>query len=204
MPTLLDACNEVLLMVGEREVSNFTTPIGKKVRLAYRRAQSFVGVLHAWRHLRSTTQVVLSSWVNDVATLPPFLTVYTASYNGYEIRSINPETLKYKARVAPATGVPQYFSVVGEDQVQLYPQPSATDKPLIRFSLLLKPTIASAPTDVLQGPDMYNDLVTLYAQVIMHRTHTTDLNAAEATAREFETSIHMYRTSEVLQPISYL
>lgn len=204
MPTLLEACNEALLMVGEREVTNFNSPLGKKVRLAYRRAQNFVGLLHAWRHLRATVQAPLSSWVNDVVTLVPFTQVYHAHYNGFELYPINPDTLSYKARNGPITGVPQYYAVVGENTVQLYPQPSDTDKPLLKFSLLLRPTIASNAADELQGPDAYNELVTLYTQVILHRTHTTDLNAAESTVREFETSIHMYRSHDVLQAVSFL
>lgn len=207
MPTLLEACNEVLLMVGEREVSSLSTPLGKKVRLALRRAQSFVGILHAWRHLRATT--ISASWVNDVATLTPFHTVYSVSYKpstlvSYELKSINPETLEYKARNAPLSSIPDYYAVVGENKVQLYPAPTAVMQPLISFDVLLKPTIASAATDVLQGSDNYNDLVTLYAQVIMHRSHTTDLNAAESTLREFETSTHMYRSLDVLQSVSFM
>jgi hypothetical protein len=207
MATLLEACNEVLIMIGEREVTNFASPLGKKVRLAYRRAQQFVGILHQWRHLRAT--VTPSSWLNDTATFTPFTTIYNGVYAPsatlrYELHPVNLETLCHKARISPLTDIPSYYSIAGENKVQLYPQPTVAMQPSISFDVLLKPTIASNPTDVLEGPDSYLDLVTLYAQIVMHRTHTTDLNAAEATLREFETSIHMYRTVNVVQQVSYL
>jgi hypothetical protein len=209
MPTLLEACNEVLLMVGEREVPNFSSPVGKKVRLSLRRAQFFVGTLHPWRHLRAKTTPSLADWVGDVVTLAPFSVIYSSHHaplpsQSYEVQQINPETLQYKARNAPIVGIPQYYSVVGENKVQVYPQPTDTMKAQMTFSLLTKAQIASAPTDVLQGPDGYNELIVLYAQIVMHRCHTTDLNAAESTAREFETSIHMYRSLDVAQQVSYM
>jgi hypothetical protein len=196
-------------MIGEREVASLSTPLGKKVRLAYRRAQSFVGLLSAWRHLRTVVTTNALNWVNDRVTLPAFLSVYSAVYAPsdtlrYELRCINPETLKYKARTSPLISIPEYYAIVGQHQVQFYPQPTVAMLAQINVDLLLAPTIASAATDVIEGPDSYVDLVSLYAQIVMHRVHTTDLNAAEATLREFETSVHMYRTLNVLTPISFM
>lgn len=206
MPTLLESCNEVLLQVGEREVANFTSSVGKKVRLAYRRAQNFVGVLHAWRHLRVT--VTTTNWVGGTATLSPFQSVsqvfYTQGMSAYNLTPINPMLMTSKFEQSPLTGIPRYYCITGENTVQLYPAPTLAMQPLIDFYVSLRPTIASLPTDVLQGTDSYVELCTLYAQVIMHRTHTTDLNASQATMREFETSIHMFRTRDNLQEVSFM
>jgi hypothetical protein len=206
MPTLLESCNEVLLQVGEREVSGFTSSVGKKVRLAYRRAQNFVGVLHAWRHLRVT--VTTTNWVGGLATLPPFQSVYQAFFTqgttAYNLTPLNPTALNYRLEQAPQTGIPRYYCIEGEGNVRLYPTPTPAMLPFIDFYLLLRPPVASNPADVLSGPDSYVELCTLYAQVIMHRTHTTDLNASQATMREFETSVHMYRTRDNLQEVSFM
>lgn len=206
MATLLEACNEVLLQVGEREVVNFSSVVGKKVRLAYRRAQNFVGVLHAWRHLR--VAVITTNWVGGVATLSNFSSVYQVFYtqgtSAISLTPINPMTLYSKFEQSPQTGIPRYYCITGENTVQLYPTPTTAMQPLIDFYVRLRPTVASAPVDVLQGTDAYVELCTLYAQVVMHRTHTTDLAAAQATMREFETSVHMYRTRDNLQEVSFM
>lgn len=205
--TLLAACNEALLMVGEREVTNFSSPVGRKARLALRRAQNFVGTLHAWRHLRATSTT--PNWVGAVATPPPFHSVYQVYYQqspttAIALKSLSPSQMRYKRETDTSLGIPRYYAVVGEGQVEFYPQPTPAMQPLIEFTLRLKSTIASEPTDLLEGPDGYTDLVTLYAQVVLHRTHTTDLNSAEATAREFETSVHMYRTLDNPQEVTYM
>lgn len=206
MPTLLESCNEVLIQVGEREVPNFTSSVGKKVRLAYRRAQNFVGVLHAWRHLRVT--VTTTNWVGGLATLPPFQSLFqvflTQGTTAYPLACLNPSALSYKLEQAPQVGIPRFYCIEGENTIRLYPTPTPAMLPFIDFYLLLKPTIASNLADVLAGPDSYVELCTLYAQVVMHRTHTTDLNASQATMREFETSIHMYRTRDNLQEVSFM
>lgn len=187
-------------------MANFNTVVGKKVRLAFRRSQNFVGALHAWRHLRVTATT--TNWVGSVATLPPFQSLYqvfhTQGVSAFSLTPINPMLMASRVEQAPIIGVPRAYCIVGENTVQLYPAPTALMFPLIDFYLLLRPTIASFPVDVLAGPDSYVELCSLYAQVIMHRTHTTDLAAAQATMREFETSIHMYRTRDNLQEVSYM
>ena len=206
MPNLLEACNEVLLQVGEKEVANFSSNAGKKVRLAYRRAQNFVGVLHAWRHLRVT--VTTTNWVGGLSTLPNFSSLYQAFYtqgsSAISLTPVNPMLINTKIEQAPLTGIPRYYCITGENTVQLYPTPTAAMQPFIDFYVRLRPTIASFPADVLQGTDAYVELCTLYAQVVMHRTHTTDLAAAQITMREFETSVHMYRTRDNLQEVSFM
>ena len=206
MPTLLESCNEVLIQVGESEQASLNSSVGKKVRLAVRRAQNFVGVLHAWRHLRVT--VTTTNWVGGLATLPPFQSLfqcfYTQGTTAYPLASINPSALNYKLEQAPQVGIPRFYCIEGEGVVRLYPTPTPAMLPLIDFYILLRPPIASNPADVLAGPDSYVELCILYAQVIMHRTHTTDLNASQATMREFETSVHMYRTRDNLQEVSFM
>ena len=206
MPSLLEACNEVLTQVGEREIPNFSTTVGKKVRLAYRRSQNFVGCLHAWRHLR--VAVTTANWVGGVATLPPFQSLYQVFHSqgptAYALAPVNPQLITSRIEQSPLIGTPRMYCIIGEGTVLVYPTPTVAMLPLIDFYVLLRPPIASAPVDVLAGPDSYVELCTLYAQVVMHRTHTTDLAAAQATMREFETSVHMYRTRDNLQEVSFM
>lgn len=204
MPTLLEAANEALIQVGEREVSNFTSSVGKKARLAVRNAQQFVGILHQWRHLRASITTSPSVFVADTATIAPFSRILQAFVGTLVLQEINNGTLSHRVNTAPITSTPTYYSIDGESKVQFYPTPPLADQSKIVLDVLLKPTIASNPTDILEGPDEYVGLIVLYSQVILHRTHTTDLNAAESTAREFETRVHMYRTLNVIQSVSYM
>ena len=204
MPTLLEAANEALLMVGEREVSSLTSSVGRKARLAIRSAQQFVGILHQWRHLRVSLTTTPAAFIADTATLAPFSRVFRAYVGTLDMSDINSGTMSYKANTTPLTGSPVYYAIKSESKVQFYPSPLVADQSRILLDVLLKPTIATNATDTLEGPDEYVGLVVLYAQVILHRTHTTDLNASESTAREFETRVHMYRTLNVLQPVSFI
>lgn len=204
MITLLEAANEALIQVGEREVTSFTSSVGKKVRLAVRSAQQFVGILHQWRHLRASITTTPTMFLVDTATIAPFSRILQAYVGTLALQEINSSMISHRANTSPITGTPTYYAIDGESKVQFYPIPLLTDQSKILLEVLLKPTIASNPTDVLEGPDEYVGLITLYTQVVLHRTHTTDLNAAEATAREFETRVHMYRTLNVIQPVSYM
>lgn len=204
MPTMLESVNEALIQVGEREVPNFTSSVGRKARLAVRNAQQFVGLLHQWRHLRASITTAPAAFVADIATIAPFSRVFQAYVGTLALQDINPGTLSHKKNTAPITGTPNYYSIVGESKIQFYPTPLLVDQSKILLDVMLKPTIGSNTTDTMEGPDDYVSLVTLYAQVILHRTHTTDLNAAESTAREFETRVHMYRSLNVIQSVSFI
>lgn len=204
MTTLLELVNDSLLMVGEREVPNFESSVGRKGRLAVRNAQQFVGILHQWRHLRAIINTTPESFVGGTATIAPFSRIFSAFVGTLALQCAQPRTMQYKVATGPLVSTPEYYSIAGESSVEFYPTPTLLDQSRITLHVLLKPTIASNTTDTLEGPAEYVDLVSLYAQVVLHRTHTTDLNAAEATAREFETRVHMYRTLNVMQSISFM
>ena len=204
MPTLLETANEALIQVGEREVATLTSAIGKKARLAVRNAQQFIGTLHQWRHLRASVTTTPAAFTGDTASIAPFSRVFRGYVGTLALQNLNLNSISYKVNTSPLTGSPVYYSIKTESKVQFYPSPTVTDQSKILLDVLLKPTIATNATDTLEGPDDYVALVGLYAQVILHRTHTTDLAAAEATAREFETRVHMYRSLNVIQSVSFI
>lgn len=200
--TLLETCNEALLQVGEREQPSLTAPTGKKARLAVRSAIDICARMHAWRFLRVIAST--TNWLNSVGTLPPFQELYQASNGTQLLYLTSPEAIQNHVIRNPEVGLPLYCSVIGENQVMVYPLPAAAVLNAIQFRLLLQPTIPDIATDVLNFPAPFFELVDLYTQVILHRTHTTDLASAEAALRDFEVRMHMHRTRDNMQHVSNL
>lgn len=202
MPLLLTACNEALLQVGEREQSDLSTPVGKKARLAIRGAIDMCATMHAWRFLRQT--VITTNWLNGVVTLPPFKELYQVTSGNILLTPTNPAALLNRLAQSPVIGIPSRYCVTGDNQVTVYPEPSLADKNAMQFRLLLEPTLPSLATDDIVVPTPFYELVVLYAQIILHRTHTTDLASAEAAQRDFEIRMHLSRTRDNLQTVSNL
>lgn len=203
MPTtsLLIACNEVLLNVGELEVSDFTTPVGKKARLAYSSAIRAVSSLHAWQHLQATVSALSWNVEGDTATLTPIQELYSVSLGTDVLRSVGFDELYERDIRIAATATPLYYARAEQNSVLLYPTPSVADRPNLKFRVLLQPTVPSLPGDNFTLPDDFYDLVHIYAQMLMHRNHTTDLQAAQACQSEFELRTHMVRTRQTSQVV---
>lgn len=197
--TLLNTCNEVLLNVGETEQLDFSTPVGKKARLAVRSAISAVSSLHAWQHLQTT--ILATSWVGATATLVPIQELYSVALGTDVLRSVGFDELWERAQRIPATATPLYYSRAEQNTVLVYPNPTAAEQLAMRFRVLLQPTIPSLAADSYTLPDDFYELVGIYAQMLLHRNHTTDATAAEMCSREFEMRTHMVRTRQTSQVV---
>lgn len=206
MATFLAEANEVLLMVGEREVASFTSPTGKKTRLALRRAINMCAMLHSWRFLRMRVQPSsLIQWSNSTVTLPPFTDLLGVNLGINNLSQGNPRGLVNLTNLSTpsvAIGTPTTYSIIGDNQVIVWPMPSDVDKLLLTFDIVAIPTLPSLPTDEFAFPSYFTALCSLYAQYVMHLTHTTDLAAADATMREFEMTVQTARTKYSLMSTS--
>lgn len=194
MPTLLELANEVLLQVGEHPVSDFTSPVALKAKLACQLSLQFCSTLHGWMFLRQT--VSTSNWVNGVATIVPFQKIYSVSLYTNILSCQRLRALKQLNTRSPYISNPTYYSICGQDQVLLYPEPVLADKPLVLFDILAHLTIPLLPADTLPYPQSFLNIVSLYAQATLHRTHTGDTTSIESTTRVFELAVHMYRLRE--------
>lgn len=201
--TLLAACNEVLINIGEAEVTDLASPVGKKVRLAMQNAIRTVGTMHNWLYLQTTVSVVFANWLAGVAVLPPIQEVYTV-WLGNDIIKPQPADQLNEALIKnPMAGSqPLYYSRVGENKVLVYPEPSTANKPLVQFRVLLAPQVPSLAADTFTLPDDVYDIVSIYAQMLMHRNHTTDMQAMQACASEFEMRMHMLRSRDQSEVVS--
>ncbi len=66
--TLLQAVNRVLLDVGERRVTNLTSPPAEKAKNYLQEALRYLTTVHDWEWLYN--KVVASNWIGDTFTVP--------------------------------------------------------------------------------------------------------------------------------------
>ncbi|UZV39959.1 tail tubular protein A [Leptolyngbya phage LPP-1] len=203
MPTtsFINACNEVLLNVGELELSDFTTPVGRKAQIAYQRAIRAVSSLHAWQHLMSTVSALSWNVVGDIATLTPIQELYSVTLGTDVLRSVGFDELYERAARLATTSTPLYFSRAGQNEVLLYPAPSVAERANLLFRVMRQPTVPALPNDNFTLPDDFYDLVSIYAEMLMHRNHTTDIQAMQACQAEFELRTHMIRSRQTSQVV---
>lgn len=198
--TLLAACNEALLNVGENEVTDLASPVGKKARLAVQNAIRTISTMHNWLHLQAV--VSANSWVNGYAVLPAIEEVYNVTLRNDVLESASADMLYNYAVRNPMTGsTPMWYARAGENRVLVYPEPSVTDKPLVQFRVMLQQSVPQLGSDSFTLPDDVYDLVAVYAQMLLHRNHTTDSVAMQACASEYEMRLHMIRSRDASQVV---
>lgn len=194
--SFIDLVNRSLLQMGEREVPSFNSPVGRKAQYAVQTAIVFCSKLHPWLFLRQSSQVILPNWLNDRATLPGIQQMY-AVYNGTTIlKRQTPRNLINLALTAPSVSAPNHWALVATNTVQVYPQPTDAVKPVLLFDYLLEPTIPQLPADQITFPDAFVELVGMYAQHILLRSHAADLASSDAVLQQFQLLVHLYRTKE--------
>jgi len=193
MPSFLSQTNELLITVGELPVDDFEGYVARKAVLAFQQALRFVSSLYRWPHLRS--EVAATSWVGDtVANLPEFqsvIAVFLSDTPKLTLPKVTYERLQEGA--LNAVDVPSMWAY--RDQRSLQFRPVDTDsKAKLRFYLLLAPTVPVNVSDNITLDSQFLQCVMLYAESILHRTHTTDLASANASSRQFEVELQTLRT----------
>jgi hypothetical protein len=193
MPTFLDQTNDLLLTVGELPVSDFDGYVARKAVLAFQQALRFVSTLYRWPHLRS--EVVPTSWVGDtVANLPEFQSVIAVFLqDSPKIKLPEVTYQKLQEGILDVADTPTMWAHRDQRSLQFRPV-DATNKAKLRFYLLLAPTVPVNVSDNITLDAQFLQCVTLYAESILHRTHTTDLASANASSRQFEVELQTLRT----------
>lgn len=198
--TLLQACNQVLLNVGETEVPELTSPPARKARLSVQRAIRSVASLHNWTYLQKVIQP--SAWLNGYATVVPTQDVYTASVGTTILRSADIDALYEQSVKAPVvSSTPTHFSRVDETTIFFYPEPSVAERDSIRLRVLLQQQVPQQAGDSFTLPDDVMDCVMIYAEMLMHRNHTTDSAAMQQCSQEFEMRLHNLRSRDSSQTV---
>lgn len=199
--TLLTACNEILLNVGETETSDLSAPHARKAKLAVQKALRSVASLHNWTYLQKVIQP--SAWLNGYATIVPCQDVYSVSVGTNLLVSVDIDSLYERAVKLPAlNGTPTHFSRVDETTVLVYPEPSVDEKAILTMRVLLQQQVPELADDEFSLPVDVYDCVMIYAEMLMHRNHTTDSSAMQQCSQEFEMRLHNLRSRDTSQVVS--
>lgn len=193
MPSFLDQTNELLITVGELPVSDFEGYVARKAVLAFQQSLRFVSSLYRWSHLRS--EVVATSWVGDtVANLPEYQSVISVYFQDVGKKKL--EEVTYQKLQEGALNIPEAPCMwAHRDQRSLLFRPvDNQSKNKLRFYLLLTPTVPVNVSDNITLDAAFLQCVMLYAEAVLHRTHTTDLASANAASRQFEVELQTLRT----------
>lgn len=199
MATFLTLVNDLLTSVGELEAPDFQGISSRKAVLSWQKAIRFVSNTMRWRHLRS--QVNPSSWVGfNVAIVPAYQSVL-----GVYLDDVAPSTGTTKLyrreyqqvwlRRNLTPSIPCSWSERTETSIIM--DPVATSyRSLIQVDLILVPTIPTLVSDEVSYPENFLQCCALYAEVEMHRIHTTDPTGYNQALAAFEQQLQLERTRE--------
>jgi hypothetical protein len=195
--TLIDAVNELLLVIGELPVTNLSSPVARKAVIAINRAASQVGQHHRWTFLRATTGVTaVPGDAGAYTILFPSSRILAVYLPGNVLQEQPPLSLLQQAKQVPATGVPRYWSRVTETLLRIYPAmlPAAVPTATVLYLGLISEMFVA--TDTLTVPDDVYYCIQTYAEMTMHRIHTADMNALQAATLEYENKLQYARTKD--------
>ena len=197
--TALQLCNEALLQIGERSVSNFGTAVAQKAKAALDEAITEICYLDDWSWMRH--KVVALAWSGTTATLSNrtvrvFSVAYDSMINGsyYE--------LKYLERTAfdaqPTTpGRPRYWTMLDNDDIGIKPYPDNTDdQTSIKFYVSQTIPLPRNPGDTLEMPDRYLPLLMKRVMYHLATRHLDDAGYANRLSEEYQLLFRRLRNLE--------
>jgi hypothetical protein len=207
--TLIDVVNDVLLDVGERAVTNLSSPVARKavkyVQDGVREMQRF----HNWDWLYS--RVTPTTWANEMATLSNVNRILYVSWSGVaalrRLEYLDPET--FDATVMPKAFVSsetpsdtaRYYTIVSRNVLKVSPYP--TDLPgraKLQVYVLLDMVPPRQPNDVFPIPEDNISLLNKYATSMMYLHHLDDSVGASTLMSSFSEQLAYVRTRESKHP----
>lgn len=194
MATTLQTINDLLTTVGELPAADIDGIVARKALLALQQSITFVSSLYRWPHLR--TEVVSTSWVGStVANLPAFQSVISVFLEDSKEKVLLGEATyeDVQSHAFDDAGAPTMWTHRDQRSL-LFPPVSLAFQPKVKFFLLLSPTIPINKNDEITLDPQFLQCVMLYAEQILHRTHTTDLASGAAAYRQFEVELQTLRT----------
>lgn len=204
--TMLQIVNKVLLNVGERQVTAFTSPTALKALYAVEEALREIENLDDWSWTRQ--EVTATSWVNEVATLPLFQRIHQVTY---QVSATTRRELVFLDKQSfnltdlqpfgSTSDVGRYYTIIDDNTLAVNPYPTTAPSRLLFKFLVTTPLVISLlPTSTLPVPERLILLVTKLASYLMAVRHLDDTNIARNFRSEFEAQLVMIRTRESLTP----
>lgn len=203
---LLQAVNRVLLDVGERQVTSFTSPAARKALSYLQDAFNDLQMFHQWEWLHGT--VVLEGWNGNKAEARNVRRIKNLFYNTATRRQpvIYVNRLQFD-RFHNSSGkafddtdtitVPQYYTITNETDVLLSPYPTGSvNRAKVEVDAIKYLTPPSLETETFDIPERFMTPLYKRACYMMALRHLGDVNMASAFQAEFEQAINQFRTQE--------
>ena len=203
--TLLEAVNRVLLDVGERQVSTFTSPAASKAKAYLQDAFVDMQNFHDWEWTR--TNFAATSWSTDEATFTNLRRIQHVMWQEsnaglreipyVDILNYDYFTLEsFNSTDNPSTK-PLRWTQLDEDTIKINPYPTDATA---RAQLVVTGWQYLAPpentTDTFSCPERFVPTIIKRAVYTMTLRHLGDLQAAQLLAGEFERQLFVFRTKE--------
>ena len=203
--TLIQATNKVLQTIGERQVTNFGSPVGFKCSEIIKDATVQLGYEHDWNFAQAIVPAV--SWVNETAFLGEIDRVKAVkcadNFGNYRALTwVNAATFD---NVAPtsyddsnlgANGA-SYYTLQGYNSARVSPYPTGSQgKSRIMFYVtyaLLPPQLT---TDTFPFPERLMQLIYYKSSAAMSLQHLDDTQGAQAFMTMYTELLNQVRSRE--------
>ncbi len=204
--TLLEAVNRVLLDVGERRVTTFTSPAALKavdyLQDSYVDMQNF----HDWEWLKTEFQA--TSWSAEQATFTDLRRIKYVRYQNETDEGIRwipycDQTVfdrlaleAFDSSTATSTR-PLRYSIFDHEVIRVNPYPTDTagqnKLTVIGWKYFAPPTTTTGTFTI---PERFMGVLIKRAVYQMYMRHLGDFNAAQAVGNEFYEQLALYRAKE--------
>ncbi len=209
--TLIQAVNRVLLDVGERQVTSFTSVAARKA-LAYVQ-DSFVTIqnFHNWEWLR--TSKTPDAWLTDQATITNSRRIRRVSYQldatdiyFQEVPIVDGVSYDNYALVAFSTTSnigtrPCRYTIIDEQTIKINPYPTDSttqSNVIVHYVQHIDPP--DTATDVFNMPERFVPTLLKHADAMMFARHLGDFGSGQAMQQEFIADLTGFRSRENASP----
>lgn len=205
--TLLQAVNRVLLDVGERQVSGFSSPAASKAKSFLQDAFVDMQNFHDWEWARTVFSA--TSWSTDSATFTNLRRVQNVvweetnagkrkipycdllTYDYFTLESFN-------STDNPSTR-PLRWTMFNEDTIKINPYPTdATAKAQLKINGWQYLAPPENTTDAFSCPERFVPTIIKRAVYTMYVRHLGDLQTAQFIEGEFAQQLTIFRSKESL------
>lgn len=207
---LLQAVNRLLLDIGERQVTSFTSPASRKAKAYLQDAFNDIQMFHQWEWLNGQTS--LQDWNGDRAEIRDARRIRNLYYDsgGYRYPIAHIDSALFNARsnayggnggYSDSGSRPLWYTIVNECCVRVLPYPTTVENQIkIVADVVWHLSPPENETDKFPFPERFMTPLYKRAAYMMALRHLGDMNLAQMFQAEFDTIMLSYRTQENRQP----
>lgn len=197
--SLLQAVNRVLLNINERPLADTTTLMGQKVKNALETALTDISEAQDWRFSEEVVYSLL--WTGNEITLGDNIQkveevfYVDGTFGNIPLQYMHRDQFDRYPTSSYTAGRGIYWTDIDYNKVRVVPYPSTvSEQAKIAFRVLKRLTLPTTDDAFFDMPDQFVLLAVRRATELMARSHTEDLNLADAYGMEYRESLQQLRT----------